>query len=574
MFEITAKDAAARLGKWTTPRGTLETPNIAVVVNPNIRLIEPKEIAKLGFGLLITNSYILMRSPRRQEVVEKGIHKFLGWDGPVYTDSGAFQMYSQNVTTINPQETVQFQQDIGSDIVTPLDIFSLPTDDRRTVIKKLKETDKRYSELARKDGTYTVGPVQGGVFPDLRKKAAGMVVKHKFDVHAIGGIVPLMETYDYKTLCDVIVACKENLPTNVPVHAFGAGHPMVFSLLAAMGCDLFDSAMYALAARRGGYLTVNGTLEIGTLKEFPCACPVCTSHTPAEVHAMEEHSRERTLALHNLHVTAAELRTVRQAIREQWLWELVAQRVRAHPRLLEALLDVLRVHQKYFQEFDPATKKTAFFYTGEESACRPEVLRAREWAKRVKGSKSVRREPFGRVPVELLGIYPIGQSVTLGDVRSPKSDPERTARASIDYLYGKGTSKAFKHLRADVSRKTERLRRVYDGTVCVGTIRASDGFFVPTFEGAAALHGKIRRPGKRVVVHKDAVPFVLKGKSVFAKFVESCGDIRSGEEIFVVDKRDRLLACGTALLCRREMLELDRGVAVSVRHTMSHSVTE
>src|SRR3989338_7511536 len=172
MFEILAKDAAARLGKWDTPRGALETPNIAVVVNPNISLVKPAELRALGFSLLITNSYILMRSARKDEVLQKGIHKFLGWDGPIYTDSGAFQMYSQNSWNIDPKETVKFQQDIGSNIITPLDVFTLPTDDRATVLKKLKETDKRYHAFERKAGTLTVGPVQGGRFLDLRAKAA------------------------------------------------------------------------------------------------------------------------------------------------------------------------------------------------------------------------------------------------------------------------------------------------------------------------------------------------------------------------------------------------------------------
>ncbi|QQG39558.1 MAG: tRNA guanosine(15) transglycosylase TgtA [Candidatus Aenigmatarchaeota archaeon] len=565
-FEIIAKDAAARLGKWDTPRGTLETPNIAIVMNPNISLIKPHEIAKLGFSLLITNSYIIMRSPRREEVLQKGIHKFLGWEGPIYTDSGAFQMYSQGVGTIDPKETFTFQQDIGSNIITPLDVFTLPVDDHASAKRKMLETEKRYKALARKEGTLTVGPIQGGRFPDLRTRASTLTAKHDFDIHAIGGIVPYMERYEYARLADIIATCKAALPHNKPVHAFGAGHPMSFALLAALGCDLFDSAMYALAARRGGYLTVNGTLELGTLKEFPCACSVCATHTPQELYKMNEVDRERTLALHNLHVTAAEMRLVRQAIREQWLWELVAQRVRAHPKLLEGLLYVLKKHKEYFQKLEPVSKKSAFFYTGEESAYRPETVRVQEHVKRVRGSRYVTKAPFGRVPIELLGIYPIGQSITLEQAKG-QADPVKAARAVIDYCYAKGANRVFRRVRVDVSGKTGRIRRVYDGDVMVGTIRAGDGLFVPTFEGAKALHKRVRAPEKRVYVNKDAVPFALQGRSVFCKFVTRCENVRAGEEVFVVDKKDRLLSCGTALLSAEEISDSDRGVAVSIRHT-------
>ena len=283
---------------------------------------------------------------------------------------------------------------------------------------------------------------------------------------------------------------------------------------------------------------------------------------------MNEQDRERTLALHNLHVTAAEMRTVREAIRDQGLWELVAQRSRAHPKLYEAFVHILKNHKNYFQGLDPVTKKSALFYTGEESAWRPEVVRAQEWCKRVRGSKYVVKRPFGRVPVELLWAYPIGQSVTPDDPKG-RSSAERSAMAIIDYQYGRGASKAFKKLRADVSETTGRLRRVHDKGVCVGTIRASDGFFVPTFEGARALHKKGVK--KRVFVNKDAAAFAVKGKSVFAKFVVRTDEIYAGEEVLVVDQKNRLLACGTAVLSHSEIEDMERGMAVTVRHTSSHN---
>ncbi len=93
----------------------------------------------------------------------------------------------------------------------------------------------------------------------------------------LGAVVPLMNEYRYADLADVVAACKRGLGEVGPVHLFGAGHPMMFAMAAALGCDLFDSAAYALYARDDRYLTVQGTELLDELSYFPCHCPVCTA---------------------------------------------------------------------------------------------------------------------------------------------------------------------------------------------------------------------------------------------------------------------------------------------------------
>ncbi|MFW5935490.1 MAG: tRNA-guanine transglycosylase, partial [Halolamina sp.] len=188
-------------------------------------------------------------------------------------------------------------------------------------------------------------------------------------------------------------AAKRGLGADCPVHLFGAGHPMMFALAAAVGCDLFDSAAYALYARDGRYLTVRGTEQLDELAYLPCPCQICTEHDPDSLRALDERERENALAEHNLHVTFTEIRRVRQAIREGSLLELVEERARAHPASADgykALLD----HAEQIEASDRVSKGT-FFYTSAESARRPEVLRHHERLGRLDAPETVLLTEFG-----------------------------------------------------------------------------------------------------------------------------------------------------------------------------------
>jgi 7-cyano-7-deazaguanine tRNA-ribosyltransferase len=197
---------------------------------------------------------------------------------------------------------------------------------------------------------------------------------------------------------------------------------MMLALAVAMGCDLFDSAAYALYARDGRYLTVRGTEHLAELEYFPCACPVCARHTPAELRGLDDEERERLLAEHNLHVTFEEMREIKQAIRAGNLLELVEARARGHPAMVDgyrALLD----HADQLERSDPASKGT-FFHLSADSARRPEVCRHRRRLARLSPRGEVLltetgapadhgydevwsvTPPFGPVPPALRETYP------------------------------------------------------------------------------------------------------------------------------------------------------------------------
>jgi len=567
MLELIDRDAGGRICKWTIGKHTIRTPNIAVVINPNKMPITPSEMRKeFGAEIIITNSYIINKHDElRKKALEQGLHKFLNWPGPIYTDSGTFQMFSQGVSGIDPKEIVKFQRAIGSDIITPLDLFTKPDDSVADARKNLVETIKR-TAAARKavPDRCLVGPIQGGMYLDLRAKACKQIAKAMPDIFAIGGIVPLMEAYRFDELAEIIITCKKNLPFATPVHAFGAGHPMAFALLAALGCDMFDSAMYSLAAYRDGYLTTSGTLNLFDLVEFPCSCPVCVKADPAEVKKLPEPERVNFLARHNLYVTFQELRTVRTAIRGQWLWELVQERARSHPALLAGLHWALARHGKWLSNFDRVSKKSALLWSGEESGHRPEIFRALEWRKRVKSKKYFTKPPFGKIPVGLKSVYPFGQSILPG-----LSEPKVKVKtkdilvATLDYQFGMGAAKKFAKTELEISKRTGRIRRVWtpNRKSLLGTIRPSDGFFLPTVDGAKMLDKKIKTVS---ITDPEVAKIVGKGGSVFVKFVRTNDEIFPGEEVAVTNKKT-VISVGQAMLSSEEMKQFRRGMAVIAR---------
>ncbi len=573
MFELLDRDAAGRLCSLTIGKNKIKTPEIAVVVNPNIKSLKIEDIIATKPNLLITNAYIINRNPQTLSDIKNsgGLHNYFKWQNLIYTDSGTFQQFSHGKESSDwgPETTLKAQMDLGSDIITPLDRFVLLTDTKAEAKRKVLETAKRLGE-ARKTikERFLVGPIQGGGFMDLRKLSCKLTVKEQPDLFAIGGIVPLMEQYRFAELANIIITCKQNIPAGKPVHAFGAGHPMLFSLLAAIGCDLFDSAMYSLAARRSAFLTVSGTLPVSELSELPCSCKACSGTTAAELKSMEKQDLENLLALHNLNITLAEIKTVREAIRGKWLWELVQQRCRSHPALLEALRFVLKTYGKWLLQQEPVSKKSAFQWLGEESDWRPEVLRAQEWLRRVHVKHSFTKPPFGKIPAGLKTVYPFGQSLIPGfSEPKVKTKPNDVLSATLNYQFGSGSDKRFKKAEIEVSRKTNRLRRIWSGKTLLGTIRPSDGFFIPSIAGAELLKGKIK---SYEVKDKEVAELIASGKDLISKFAIPKGKISAGEQISVKYKGSTI-AVGEALLTSSEVGEFKRGIAANLRNSTKNT---
>ena len=446
MFELKERDGLARICELTTRHGKVVTPLLLPVVNPNFRTILPSEMqARLGVRMLITNSYIIRGTEAlREKALKDGLHTMLGFDGPIMTDSGTFQEHVYGDVRVDPREIVRFQSSIGADVGTILDVFSETDFTRAQTEEAVEETIKRAKESVDDRGDMMLaGTVQGGIYPDLRERCAKELSRLDFGLHPIGGVVPLLESYRFKDLVEVIIASKKGLDPSRPVHLFGAGHPMVFPLAALLGCDMFDSASYAKYAREGRLMYPTGTRFLDDLHDLGCSCPVCARTSVKELRELPHEERTRKLAEHNLTTCLVEIEGVRNAIHEGSIWELAEMRARAHPALLEAI-KALSKHKRFLEEYEPASRRGAFFYCGPESYERPTVMRYQEdyfanyrrhEAKVLIGLPEARKPYartywpimsqvlarvdaafivvsfFGPVPIELDEYYPIAQSV-------------------------------------------------------------------------------------------------------------------------------------------------------------------
>jgi 7-cyano-7-deazaguanine tRNA-ribosyltransferase len=378
-FEIRDRDLLARIGRLETKSGTIETPLLLPVINPTIQPIPPKTIQEtFNQPALITNAYITKKHFKAQ-ATRKGIHNLLDFSGVVMTDSGAYQTLVYGDVEVTPAEIVRYQEEINTDIATILDIPTGWNATERHATYTVEETLKRARELAKiktRQDILWVGPVQGGQHLDLVAHSAREMGKLPFQIYALGSPTPVMEQYLFDTLVDMILTAKKNLPPQRPLHLFGAGHPFMFALAIALGCDLFDSAAYAIYAREGRYMTEYGTLKLDELEYFPCSCPVCTRCDPNEVRTLEEAEKQEALARHNLIVSLSEVKRVKQAIIEGRLWEHLELRAHGHPALLRGVKR-LRRYKEYVEGQTPITKKAGLLFFGSLGLIRPEVIRHR-----------------------------------------------------------------------------------------------------------------------------------------------------------------------------------------------------
>ena len=210
------------------------------------------------------------------------------------TDSGAYQILVYGEVDVSQKEIVAYQEGIGSDIATMLDIptgWKITKEQAQGTVAETLHRAKDFFKTKTRDDILWVGPVQGGRHLDLVANSAVEMGKLPFQIHALGSPTEVMESYRYDVLADMILTAKKGLPIERPLHLFGAGHPAMFSLAVALGCDLFDSAAYALYARENRYMTENGTWRLEEMDYFPCCCPRCSAETPR---GTGEKAEERT----------------------------------------------------------------------------------------------------------------------------------------------------------------------------------------------------------------------------------------------------------------------------------------
>jgi len=624
MFEIKVRDGLARIGILRTKHGVINTPTILPVINPHFIPIHPNEMLQMGAEAVITNSYIIYNDEElRKKALKEGLHALLNFNKPIMTDSGSFQMYMYGIE-IDAIEIVKFQRSIGSDIGTILDIFS-EEESYDKIKEEVEKTIERAKESMKERGDMLLAcTVQGGIYKDLRRYCAKQLAKLRSDIYPVGGVVPLMEKQRYAEIAEIIIASKKELPPSKPVHLFGAGHPIIFPLAVALGCDLFDSASYIKYAKDERLIFSDKTLRLKEMDELPCCCPVCSKFGIDDLREMDREERVVKIAYHNLWQTFAEIKKIRQAIRHGNLWEVVEQRATAHPSLMDAM-EVIKNEKKWLEKWENISKKRAFMYTSRYSIHRPIVYRLQkrileryepffeksiifgemekpysrnEWMKKIEANCII-ESCFGPVPLELDEIYPVAQSIFPSSIdaeaekearktcnkfykklkivdfsavkKGSKDFDIRKIKSIANYQFGKGAGEALFRGKIEIvkSKTTGKIRNVICDGKHVVSMRAPDGFFSLKAEGGKRLHAFFSPPKMRVVVTDDAIPFIKEGKNVFAKFViDACKELRPYDEALIVSKDDELIAVGQCLLNRDEMLDFERGIAVKTREVI------
>lgn len=607
-MEILHRDGLARIGLIETSHGKLRTPTVMPVINPNIITVPPDKMSELGFQAIITNGYIIRRSEKLRRMAEElGLHSMLGFNGPIMTDSGTFQEYVYGGVEYGNSEMVEFQDRIGSDIITIRDIFTRPDDRRGEIENAVDEGFRRARSANISEGRLLAGVIQGGLHQDLRKKSAKMMSSVS-DYLPIGGVVPLLENYRYADLVDVILSSKLWARFDLPIHLFGGGHPMFMPMAVMLGVDTFDSSSYVKYARGNRLMFQDGTRDLGKLAEFPFWSPLHGRFSPEELLKASEEERVYWLSIHNLTAIAMELSEIREHIMEGNLWQYVEWRSMAHPALREAFVRLGR-YIKRIERFQEISKKSSQYFLDRYSLSNPYVFRIRRFSSRYRSKKKEVREfspsylerhsatevkeiyssgNFAAmirwngiaVPMELEDTYPVQQSISSPLLsasgtrfRHPGNykgvavrdfDLEKL-RTIAEYQYGEGTGALLFPDGTEIrkSRKTGRIRTAsLDGKI-IATMRAMDGFLTLTFEGAKRISSRSQKIS--IVVTEESAEFNSRGLNVFCKFVKKASNwIIPMNDTLVYSEDGRLVAVGKAAMSGIEMKQFRRGVAVNV----------
>jgi queuine tRNA-ribosyltransferase len=352
-FEPIAADpkSSARAGRLRTAHGVVETPVFMPVgTQATVKCMAPGELRELGAQIILGNTYHLVIRPGVELIAQAGgLHKFMGWDGPILTDSGGYQVFSlaklrkisrdgvefqshvDGATLfLGPREAMAAQAALGSDIAMAFDECPHWPCDREYACSSLELTLEWAARCREESGRRKAGNgrqllfgiVQGSVYADLRERGARELVAMDFDGYAIGGVSVGEPAAEMMRQVEMTVPF---LPADRPRYLMGVGTPPQILEMIARGVDMFDCVLPTRVARNGTVFTTRGTYAIrnaryrddfGPLEEG-CECTACRQFSRAYIRHLfwaNEILGLRLMTCHNLHVYLNTLRRAREAI--------------------------------------------------------------------------------------------------------------------------------------------------------------------------------------------------------------------------------------------------------------------
>jgi queuine tRNA-ribosyltransferase len=347
-FELLKVDGRARLGRMITGHGPIDTPAfMPIATQGSVKSLAPSDLVAAGAQIVLANTYHLMLRPGHELIRDLGgLHRFMGWDGPILTDSGGFQVFSLSklrrigeegaefrshvdgsLRSLSPESCIAIQHVLGVDVLHPLDEClahpATAADTERSLALTQRWLDRAVAAHRAAGGPGALfGIVQGGAYEALRRRAVEMVTALDLPGHSIGGLAvgePKPVMYDITELVAGL------LPTDRPRYLMGVGKPTDLLEAVARGVDLFDCVLPTRNARNGQAFTTDGPINIANARfardpeplDPECACEACRQFSRAYVRHLFT-AREllvyRLLTLHNLTFYLGLMRQMREAV--------------------------------------------------------------------------------------------------------------------------------------------------------------------------------------------------------------------------------------------------------------------
>ncbi len=313
-FEHSAADGRARTGVIRTPRGDIRTPAFMPVGTAGtVKAMLPQSVRDTGADIILGNTYHLMLRPGAERVARLGgLHKFTGWERPILTDSGGFQVMSLSKLRklsedgvkfrshidgsehfLSPERAMEIQRLLGSDVQMVLDECP-PFAAGRAEIEKSLDLSMRWARRSKaafgeQPGHACFGIVQGGVFADLRRRSAQELQAIGFDGYAVGGLA-VGEPQD--AMFEVLDGAVAELPAAMPRYLMGVGKPDDIVGAVLRGIDMFDCVLPTRSGRNGQAFTRFGTVNLRNARhadddsplDATCRCPACSQFSRAYLH--------------------------------------------------------------------------------------------------------------------------------------------------------------------------------------------------------------------------------------------------------------------------------------------------
>ncbi len=368
-FDIHAKDGAARSGVISTPRGDIRTPAFMPVgTAATVKAMLPQSVRETGADIVLGNTYHLMLRPGAERIARLGgLHTFMGWERPILTDSGGFQVMSLSQLRkisedgvrfrshidgaeefLSPERAMEIQRLLGSDIQMVLDECpAFPADEaqiEKSLALSMRWAARSKAAFGEQPGHACFGIVQGGIYPHLRRRSAHELREIGFDGYAVGG---LAVGEGQGAMFDVLDATVSHLPEDRPHYLMGVGKPDDIAGAVLRGIDMFDCVLPTRSGRNGQAFTRNGPLNLRNARHAEdtapldpaCRCPACRQFSRAYLHHVvkaNEIIASMLLSWHNLAYYQDLMADLRAAIAEGTLAACAEKVFTAYARSAES----------------------------------------------------------------------------------------------------------------------------------------------------------------------------------------------------------------------------------------------